>query len=312
MIKKDKILVICHDAGGSEILSSYLIKDKGKSEYHVLAAGPGTGIFSRKKLTKLFVSPESADRLVESKKIDLVMTATSWASGLELDFIKKAKINGLRSVAFLDHWTNYRERFGYPRGDWKNNLPDEIWTGDDYAFGLARRYFRGLTVKKIENPYFEDIKKQYALLDKKNLKNPDGILFICEPLSVAANSFGDKSKKGFSEFEVLHDVLARLSEKAINRQVIIRPHPSEQPAKYDGVIAGFRGRLKISLSRNRNILSDMIRCSHVVGYESMGLVVGVLCQKEIISYAPARNRCVLPFKQIYKISNIKKLTDYII
>jgi len=65
-------------------------------------------------------------------------------------------------VSFIDHWVNYRERFGYPLKNWKNNLPDEIWAGDKYAFLIAKKLFNKiLPIKLVKNPYFKEIKNKY-------------------------------------------------------------------------------------------------------------------------------------------------------
>ena len=60
-----------------------------------------------------------------------------------------------RAIAFLDHWTNYPERF-LRKGI--QHLPDELWVGDEDTERLARADFPNVPIRLVPNPLsFESI-----------------------------------------------------------------------------------------------------------------------------------------------------------
>src|SRR5262245_30427596 len=119
-----KVLIVSHDAGGAEILSSWCRREVGH-EYDFLIEGPAKNIFLRKCSVQPNISPRPP--------YDLVLTGTSWASDLEKRYILWAKKQAIRVASFLDHWTQYEERFSIGSID---TFPDEIWVGDAHAFRL--------------------------------------------------------------------------------------------------------------------------------------------------------------------------------
>ena len=107
--------------------------------------GPAVGIFQRKL--------GHCDLLGLNKAVeqsDWLLCGTSWASGLERNAIKMARLVGKKTVAFLDHWVNYHERF---QVDGVCCYPDEIWVGDQYAYDLAEKIFSDVPILLRTNPY---------------------------------------------------------------------------------------------------------------------------------------------------------------
>ena len=96
------ISIVAHDAGGAEIVSSY-IKQKGLDCLYSLG-GPALSIFKRKLGRVRVVSLEES--ILNS---EWVLCGTSWQSNLEWQAIGLAKTQGKKTVAFLDHWINYEE-----------------------------------------------------------------------------------------------------------------------------------------------------------------------------------------------------------
>ena len=165
------LAVISHDAGGADILSSYLNQNDIDCLY--VLDGPAVKIFKKKLGDIEIICLEEA-----IQKSTSILCSTSWQSDIEFNSIKIARFTGKRSIAFLDHWVNYRERFNRSG---KTCLPDEIWVGDVFAENIARQLFPNTMVSLIENPYFKDIQKKLAVINKKLFNATDSInvIFVC-------------------------------------------------------------------------------------------------------------------------------------
>jgi len=164
-INKEKIIVVCSSSGSAEILSAYIKENKNKYDFFYLTVNPAKKIFLRNGFKSHQISnKKNFLKLLKNNNIKMVLFGTGWVflSSIELELIKITRKQGIKSVSFIDHWVNYRERFGYPLKNWKNNLPDEIWAGDKYAFLIAKKLFNKiLPIKLVKNPYFKEIKNKY-------------------------------------------------------------------------------------------------------------------------------------------------------
>ncbi len=110
------VAIVCHDAGGAEIISSYIKRHGLVCEYAL--AGPALKIFKR----KLGIHHVKSVEYVINNS-EWLLCGTGWQSEFEWKAIQLARDMGKKSVAFLDHWTNYFERF-VRLGN--IHLPDEI------------------------------------------------------------------------------------------------------------------------------------------------------------------------------------------
>jgi len=307
--KKNKIIVVCHDAGGAEVLSAYLKANTNKYKFAAVVKGPAKNIFLKKDLERWLLDDENPTSVISKMdKGDLLLVGTGWGSSLELEFIAEAKKYGITTAAYLDHWTNYRERFGFPRENWKKNLPDEIWVGDKYALALATKFFKGKKMKYVPNLYFKEIKDRYKKIISKNKSRGDGVLVISEPFSGNVNSFGDRRINSLTEFDIIENVFNFFKKHKFRKKIIFRLHPAEPREKYDFLLKRYERNLIIEKSNNSDLLVDIASSQYVIGMESMALVIAQLCKKRVISYLPEKNKkCPLPFENIIKIKKLSSL-----
>jgi hypothetical protein len=284
-------VVVSHDAGGAEILSSY-VRQTNLTCVFVLE-GPARRIFER-KLGRL----ELCTLQEGVSKSDRVLCGTSWQSDLEYDAIEFGQSLGKKTAAFLDHWINYRARF---MRSGTLRLPDEIWVGDSIAGGIAAKVFPERPIHLIENPYLKDIMRELGSMPKPAPNRTKGkrVLFVCEPLREQGRlQFGDERHWGYVEEEALRYFLANLSVLggAIDG-IVIRPHPSEPPDKYSWACKEFD--LPVQNSAPRSLVEEINECDVVVGCETMAMVVGLLAGKRVISCIPPGGKpCGLPHPEI--------------
>ena len=290
------LAVVSHDAGGAELLSSY-VRQQGLSCLYVIE-GPALEVFERKLGPMKILPLETAVSRASS-----VLCGTSWQSDLEYNAIGRARELDKRAIAFLDHWVNYRERF--TRGT-EVHLPDEIWVGDGIAQQMVAAALPGVPTRLVDNPYFQDLRQELSLLLPSQAANADRltVLYVCEPVSEhMKRQFGNERHLGYVEQEALAHFLAHAHTlgKPIGR-IVIRPHPSEPVSKYDS----FHTKFDLPLVRggSQTLLQEIVDCDVVVGCESMAMVVGLLAGKRVITCIPPWGRpCVLPFPEIERLKS---------
>ena len=130
------LLVACHDAGGAEIVSSWLRRRPDADAVPCLLEGPARAIFAR----KLGPALRTVDALPSLDGLGLVLCGSSADAPLERGVVRAARAAGVRSAVWLDHWVNYPQRFVL---DGAAVLPDEVWVADEHAERLAAETLPG-------------------------------------------------------------------------------------------------------------------------------------------------------------------------
>lgn len=292
------LAVVSHDAGGAEVVSSYVRRQSGSDVLFVLD-GPARKVFQR-KLGAIDVI--SLDKALE--QCDSVLTGTSWQSDLEFDTIRLAKQAGKPSVAFIDHWINYAERFTRMG---TTHLPDEIWVGDSIAQSIAKREFSVTPVRVVDNPYFADIRDELLKVPAKTPRPIPGVsvLYVCEPVREhALRHYGDERHFGYMEEEALRFFLDNAGALGtVIGRMTIRPHPSEARDKYDWARTGRVAMVEIG--GQRSLVEEVADTDIVVGCESMAMVVGLLAMKRVVSCVPPGGKpCGLPQGEIEHLQSL--------
>lgn len=311
------ILIVSNEAGGAEILSSWAKHYPDKYKLKFCLEGPALKIFYRKLdfISKI----QNLDYISQlNPTTDLVLTGSSWTPELERVAISKAKTMGVRCATFLDHWVNYRERFG-TLNDWKDRVPDEVWISDEYAYQFALSLgFPPERVLLKTNPYFEDLKEEILQISRHTDKVERGkdlrLLYVCEPVSDdVERRYGRKDYWGYTEFSLMEQFVSELPYlEDIISQVCIRLHPNEEEHIYDKHLAKYNGSIQVFKSQNANILYDCVWSDIVVGIESMGLVISLLADKKVFSCIPTGGKpCSLPHKEIIHIKKFKEMKNYL-
>ena len=288
--------MVSHDAGGAEILSS-LVRRLGLSPLYVID-GPAKKIFKRKLGKVITIDLQNA-----MMQADILLCSTSWQSDLEFNAIDISKSLKIPSIAFLDHWVNYREIFS------RNSrylFPDQIWVGDNMSKKIASTTFPKCNVFFEENPYFLDIKEELANIKYvRSNKRGQSILYVCEPIREHAKlRYGNELHWGYTQEDAIRYFLDNLSALNIGvREIRIRPHPSETAEKYSWVKKEFN--LPFVESDKVDLLTEINACDIVVGCESMAMVVGLLAGKKVFSCIPPYGKdCSLPHRRILKIKDL--------
>lgn len=290
-----KVALVSHDAGGAEILSAWLRQaDVRQENVFFVLAGPAQKIFAKK--LGVLVHSELSEALTHA---DWVLTGTGWQSQLEWEAIHLAQKLGKPVAAFLDHWVNYRERF---IRDGKLCLPNQIWVGDAEAKKIAQRNFPESVIALHPNPYFAEIRKQFAQFAARPAVQNSHFLYVCEPIAEhAVKQFGNAKHWGYTEFDALAYFLEnapRLSSQL--QEITLRPHPAEAPDKYDAILQ--RYDLPIKIGGKQDLIDEIAAADSVFGCHSMAMVIATLAEKQVYCCIPPGGpECSLPLPSIKRL-----------
>jgi hypothetical protein len=295
--REKRILVAAHDAGVAEVLSSYIYRNNINARY--ILGGPAKEIFYRKLGIRGVETENMMNELVLS---DLLLSSTSWQSDLEYNALRMASTLGKKSVAFLDHWVNYSERF---IRSGVRTAPSQIWCGDRYALTYAKKVFQDIPVYYEENAYFLDVKEQIRELSNTSISAGVRCLYLCEPITdYWTRKHGSTHGLSYNENDAINyflDNLVRVDERI--DEVILRLHPSEPHNKYDNYLCHRQARVRIAPPRP--LIEDIVECTYIVGCNTMAMVIGVLAGKKVLSVIPpGEEKCVLPFGEIRMLRSI--------
>ena len=308
---KKFIGVIAHDAGGAELVSSYIRKNLSFSQCQFSIHGPAVRIFEGK-----FDAIDNKPVSDVVSNAAWILCGTSWQSDVEYSALRLARSIGIKSISYLDHWVNYQKRF---ERNGIEILPDEIWLTDEYAKKNAEKEFAGkyVLLSTAGNPYLEEVEVQYRLLSSKlniNMAKKNGIrvLFVSEPVSESAlKTYGNKNYWGYTEYEALNYFYSnRKFLKSDIVELMIRPHPAESKNKYNEMARNFD--LQVSFGGEKSLLEEIVGSDIVIGCDSMALVIARIAKKRVISIIPDGGKFgAIPQEGIERLQDIIASSDLV-
>jgi hypothetical protein len=284
------LAVIAHDAGAANHIFAWL----GDEQPALHLAGPAHALWRARhgETPQAALAPTVAGAA-------MVITGTGWASNLEHDARRLAREQGIRSVAVIDHWTNYPARFVR---DGEQVLPDEIWVSDPYASQIAQAAFPSVPVVEQPNAYLAGLVAEVRAQQAPDAANDnDRVLYVLEPIRQA---WGDLPEPGeFAALDYFMQQRAR-AQVAPGAEIRLRPHPSDPPGKYDAWLAK-QGSPRIGLDTAPSLAAGLAWANVVAGCQTYAMVVALACGRTVISTIPAwAPPCVLPQLDIIRLSRL--------
>jgi len=242
-------------------------------------------------------------------KAQLLISGTGWASDLEHEARRLAKQRGLPSVAVLDHWLNYRERF---QRNGEEVLPDQLWVADAEAEELARRTFPGLPVLRLKNHWLEDLCQTVSQHRREPVQRPARrLLYLLEPVRV--NWPHPSSEPG--ELQGLNYWLSQLpllieqgwvAPQNQLEALALRPHPSEAPGKYSAWIRTAAEHWPVKLDQAGSLAESLAWADAAFGCETQALVAAMACELPAFSTVPPwAPPCRLPQASLHHLHQLE-------
>lgn len=293
--KKPRVFVIVHDAGGAEVIGAYIRAHRKDAQFVAYGAGPSVLVFKRLRLPLRPIkdSISSITKVVRHNHdvAYALIAAPGWMTKIEINALEITKKAGLKTVVYMDSWTDERKRFGFSHAGWQKRLPDIFWAGDKYAYANLARQFPHIPVRLVPNQYFRDEIARYKAL--KRTTKPDSILFT--------------STIGGDSHELLSKLLRVLSNERHRAHLRIRYHPADKRNRYYGLLQSFKGSVHAERSRERDLVKDLARTRLVVGTETMAMAIAVLCKVPTVSFIKDGAQPTLPFPGVLRFRSMKSL-----
>ncbi len=291
------LALVCHDAGAANLIFSWIRMSMATypeemRNWHLLLKGPAEKLWTGNFPTQIHLC-RNIDELLDG--VHMLVTGTGWASNLEYDALKIACQRNIPTIAVIDHWTNYRDRFI------RNGievLPDTIWVTDVDAKIIAENEFNTVEVIQKPNVYLEKILQE---INSNEFTDNDNILYLLEPVR---DAWGNGKISG--EFIALNYFINNLNILGASDKpsIRLRPHPSDSLGKYDQWI-NEQKHINISLDREIDLAKSIAWSNMVVGCQTYAMVIALAAGKKVFSSIPPwAPSCVLPQKGILKISEL--------
>jgi hypothetical protein len=298
-----RFAVVGHDAGGAELLCALVKEHFKQADWRLFcpAASPMARIAEKQGLQTIELDNPSCQ--LSAFAFDALLFATGWQGNSERPFVAYAKSHRLPTLAFLDHWSRYRERFGYPENGWQANLPDFTVLHDEKALGLAKAFQLPRPVP-MPNYYLQ------RLINEPNRSSQQSsLLFLGEPTAqVAKVHYGDENYWGFTQYTALEAILACFEIFACD-SLSIRLHPSENAAGYEKTLKLFPHiRVQINPAGALPLTEQIRQAKVVMGFDSMALYIAAHLNKPVISYLPSLKRAFcLPLPASHQLRDLADL-----
>jgi len=289
-----EISIVAHDAGAAAQIFAWL--ESGFLNIDMCRfclEGPAAKLFKVQQPNIKFFSLE--DVLIEAKTL---LTGTGWSSSLEHKARLIAKKDGIRSIAVIDHWVNYKARF---IRDNLEVLPDIIWVTDKYAFLEAEHCFPDIKIVEQRNDYIKaqvDEILSYKMDKQKGITN---ILYLLEPIR---DSWAGVEVAG--EFQALDFFMKSIPSLKFGKSfyITLKPHPSDIDNKYDQWVSSLN-LLNIRIEKKQSLASMLAWSDVVVGCETYAMILALAVNKRVISSLPKNaHNCRLPYGRIERLNQI--------
>lgn len=253
-----KVIAIAHDPGGANAVAATVETLRStQTAVEAYAKGPAIRQFQRLGVPCTPVSGEH-QALFSRLNGDVLVTGTSQSDRFERDAILWAKQQGIPSIALIDYWANYRQRF--QASDVPNAeliLPDLITAIDEEC---AREMMEdGLPESRIRvvgQPYFSWLIERKKPL-KQQVQLPQFLFFASQPNA--------------NEVEILQTLIEVLSDYKPLKQLLVRFHPRQGQCPASLKLLE-RSGLPFAIDESTDVLSTLRQQDCVLGITSTILI----------------------------------------
>lgn len=232
---KGKGIFVFSDPGGAKPVLA-LIKLNPDLKDYLVVSDREYDFFTDFNIPVTPYEPSCEDQIVKQFSPDFIFTGTSYTSSIELKFISIANKFNIPSYAFVDHYTNFLNRFDL---DGKLEYPNIICVIDSKAHSIALKSQTTATVIITSNFYHEYLKswkvpvgKDVFFANSNIPKNNKLIVFAPDPLS----NVGGIDEYGLDEVSVYTNLLKVINGlQRSDITIVLKSHPNQKKAIVENV-----------------------------------------------------------------------------
>lgn len=279
---KGRGLFVFSDPGGAKPLLALVKSVADRLKDYYIISDREYGFFREFGLE--VNKPKDAAADITTFNPDFIFTGTSYTSQLDLRYIEAGNARGIPTYAFVDHWTNIRERFS------KNGteiLPDTICLVDEKARHIALQQDLGADrLQVIGNP-FQDYLRSWKPTSTRadffaaigiNPGNKKVLVFAPDPLSNVQGI----DKFGFDEVQVMKELWSISDNILSSHALIFKPHPNQDMSRLPVEMLE-----KIFVADQNIDNNSLIYHSDVImGFFSSYLMEAQIMNKKVLRYLP--------------------------
>lgn len=261
--------IVCNDAGGANQVFAMLVGST-RSDVNLYLSGPARQIYEGLQIS-LPLASDMRELVTTSRTL---LTGTGWSSDLEFQALREAKSYGAATVAVLDHWMNYSQRF-IRNGEVVR--PDEVWVVDKWAQQIALREFPGQNIRLVPDSYSAAIINEVS---EPPTPEEAEILFVFEP---ARSRWGRGTEGEWQAWEHFVQHVGRIDAYE-ETTIRVRPHPSQAMNLFES--------LPVEVNRHPVVVDtlplteSLSRALWVVGLNSSVLPLALAAQRKAYSSLP--------------------------
>jgi len=231
----------------------------------------------------------------------VILTGTSMNSVmLEQQFVRWGRSHRYPSVAVLDAWVNYAERF--VTADGGRCVPDRIAVMDETArVEMVEAGFDPSTLVVTGQPAFDDLPRwadeaaAQRVRDRRRqwgvAADARAVLFVSQPLIELYGGPGDPAYFGYDEHTVLRLLISSLEEisrsASLPITLVVRPHPREDPAPLQALTSSI---ITVMVSADGHGRDAVLAADLVTGMTSALLIEACHLQCVTVSLQPDLRR----------------------
>lgn len=293
-ISDKKISIVANDAGASAQIFAWIKSGMIRIEQcRFCLEGPAAESF-QVQYSDIKLLPLE-DVLIDA---EILISGTGWASSLEHNARLLAKKNGITSIAVIDHWINYRERFIRENVE---VMPDKIWVSDKFAYLEAKRCFPNIEIIQKKNDYLKSQVDEVLSCKFDRQKGTTNVLYVLEP--IRDPWAGNKMLGEFQALDFFLNFIPCLN-LGDSLSIVLKPHPSDPEDKYDHWVSSL-SLSNIKIERKKSLANLIAWSDIVVGCETYAMVVALYSEKRVISSLPTKaHDCRLPFDKIERLNQL--------
>lgn len=292
MSRPDSVLITARDAGAAAALApvARAVIEQGRFAAVMVAHGKAVAVFERAGLPVLALAEEptaaQVDALLARERVRCVLTGTSMRPARDDLFWGGARRAGIGSIAVLDHWCNYAERF--TRQTPFDTLPDTLAVMDDVAReALLEAGCPPDVLRVTGQPYFDDLLVRIAALDRAAVRHELGVeidrrlvVFASEPQH---RYYGDAL--GYTEDSALNAAIGALARTDPGALLVVKLHPLQEDSAHDAV-HGEQLPIEVRVLRAYPTTHLVAAADVVLGMTSVFLLEGAICGRPTLSIRP--------------------------